>query len=182
MLDFESAYQRLLEDERTSKVELLTLRSAHPEGTSKEVKRSSPIHNTVDHVVLTKGRGVQGDRSYDGDRGPYVEDLAIMDIKVLHAIRIVLAHMGDGPLPGDNLLCDYPLDALRPGAVLWIGDALVEISPKAHTACDRFAARFGKDAARWVNKNRDRNLRGVKAVVLQSGVVKVGSAISEIKL
>jgi hypothetical protein len=169
---YEGRYATRTSHFRCLKVELLTIRKKHPPGTDKETKRNHPLHENPSKIVLVREMGVVGDRVFGLPKKSYTEDLAIMDMSVFLAVR-----RDNSPLPGDTILCDYPVETLKPGTLIGIGDAIVEVSSKPHTACDRFAARFGKDAARWVNRNKDRNLRGVKAFVVRSGTVRIGQQL-----
>jgi hypothetical protein len=87
-------------------------------------------------------------------------------------------------LPGDNLLVNLDLgsEALGVGARLRAGTAILEISPKPHTGCKKFVARFGLDAMEWVNdeSGRARRLRGVNCRIVEPGDVRVGDAIEVI--
>jgi MOSC domain-containing protein YiiM len=84
-------------------------------------------------------------------------------------------------LAGDQLYVDLDLSYanLPPGTRLEIGSAVVEITEPPHTGCAKFAARFGKEALKFVNSpaGRDLNLRGVNAKVSKAGIVRVGDAI-----
>ena len=87
-------------------------------------------------------------------------------------------------LPGDNLLVnlDLGVDSLGVGARLRAGTATLEISPKPHTGCKKFVARFGLEAMEWVNdeSGRARRLRGVNCRIVEPGEVSVGDAIEVI--
>ncbi len=103
-----------------------------------------------------------------------------MQINIMNA-RIV-ALVADDPdrryLAGDQLYLDMDLspDNLPPGTRLAIGDAIIEVTEAPHTACKKFAARFGKDAVVFVNTGvgKKLNFRGINAKVVQSGDVKIG--------
>ena len=59
---------------------------------------------------------------------------------------------------------------------------MIVITEPAHLGCDKFAARFGADALRWVNspEGRARRLRGVNARVVKSGDVRLGDAVRKV--
>jgi MOSC domain-containing protein YiiM len=82
---------------------------------------------------------------------------------------------------GDNLIVDFDISAgnLPPGTRLQVGEAVVEVTPKPHNGCHKFAGRFGPDALRFVQapETRHQNLRGMYWRVIQLGEVSVGSAI-----
>jgi MOSC domain-containing protein YiiM len=84
-------------------------------------------------------------------------------------------------LAGDQLYVDLDLSTanLPPGTRLMLGSAVLEVSDQPHTGCAKFAARFGKDALRFVNSRvgRELRLRGVNARVVVSGTVCAGDTI-----
>src|SRR3954471_385018 len=63
-------------------------------------------------------------------------------------------------LAGDQLYLDIDLsDANLPaGSRLRIGDAVIEITPKPHTGCKKFSARFGPEMTRFVNTGPGKEL------------------------
>jgi hypothetical protein len=85
-------------------------------------------------------------------------------------------------LAGDQLFVDLYLilDNLPPGTLLEMGSAIIEVSEVPHTGCDQFVSRFGLDAMKFVNSpvGRRLNLRGINAVVMQGGTVRVGDRIT----
>ena len=84
------------------------------------------------------------------------------------------------PLAGDQLAIDMDMsvDNLPPGTRLSIGSAMVEISAKPHTGCEKFEDRFGRDALRFISTptGRSLRLRGVNTRVVRSGTIRVGDA------
>jgi hypothetical protein len=82
------------------------------------------------------------------------------------------------PLAGDQVFIDMDLSCgnLPPGTQMTIGSAVVEVSTQPHTGCNKFVARFGLDAMRFVNSEigRQLNLRGIYARIIQGGTVRVG--------
>jgi MOSC domain-containing protein YiiM len=88
------------------------------------------------------------------------------------------------PLAGDQLFVDFDLseDNLLPGAKLAIGAAIIQISAHPHRGCHKFAARFGAAATKFVNSPMGcrMQLRGLCAVVVQSGTIKAGDTISKV--
>lgn len=158
------AYQEvLLRGPRTDLVDLITLRGKHS-------KEEGPKHRLVSSAAFCRGFGVVGDRAFDSER---TDDVAIMDSRVLQAIRLVFPETR-GVYPGDTLLIDTEVHRFKPGDILSFerGTELV-VSPNLHTACDRFVARFGKEAAKWVNQKKGM-YRGVKADITKSGLISVG--------
>jgi len=85
---------------------------------------------------------------------------------------------------GDNLFLDLDLSAtnLPPGSLVRIGGATMEVTPKPHNGCQKFRARFGSEALRFVSKPdlRRRNLRGIYMRVVQRGEVAAGDPVEVI--
>ena len=87
-------------------------------------------------------------------------------------------------LAGDQLFLDLDLshENLPPGTRLELGEAIIEVTKPPHTGCRKFAARFGEDALAFVNSRREEGLRlrGICAVVVESGDIKVGDLARKI--
>ncbi len=85
---------------------------------------------------------------------------------------------------GDQLFVDLNLsDANLPtGTQLQLGSAVIEITAEPHNGCAKFAARFGQDAARFVNSpaGKELHLRGINARVVESGTVRQGDRITKV--
>lgn len=85
---------------------------------------------------------------------------------------------------GDQLYVDLDLsyDNAPPGTHLAIGAAVIEITDEPHRGCAKFAARFGMEAARFVNSvdGAALNLRGVNARVVVPGVIRTGDLVSKV--
>jgi len=87
-------------------------------------------------------------------------------------------------LAGDQLYLDMDLSAenLPPGTQLAIGSAVIEVTPPPHTGCQKFVARFGFEAMKFVNSSvgRELHLRGINAKVVQPGVIRVGNVAKKL--
>jgi hypothetical protein len=87
-------------------------------------------------------------------------------------------------LAGDQLYVDLDLSPanLPPGARLALGSAVIEVTDQPHLGCAKFAARFGKDAWRFVNSKvgRELRLRGLNARVVVAGTVRPGDVIRKL--
>lgn len=85
------------------------------------------------------------------------------------------------PLAGDQLFVDLDLSAnnLPPGTQLTIGSAMLEVTPPPHTACQKFAARFGEEAVKFISLpgKKEMHLRGINARVVKAGTIRVGDSI-----
>ena len=135
---------------------------------------------------LSPEGGVHGDRWARGcwmslpDGRPHPDvQVAIMNAR---AIALIAQDEARWPLAGDNLLVDLDLsgDNLPPGTRLSVGSALLEITDVPHKGCEKFAARFGLDATRFVNGREGLrlHLRGIYARIVQPGVVAVGDTVT----
>ena len=124
------------------------------------------------------GRG--SSRTEDGSAHPGMQ-LTLMNARV---IDLLAQEMRNWPLAGDQLYVDMDLstDSLPPGTQFAIGSAVVEVSAQPHTGCDKFVARFGLDAAKWVNSavGRELCLRGINARVIRSGVIRTNDTANRL--
>ena len=121
-----------------------------------------------------KARG--SPRTPDGKANPEAQ-ITVMNSRLL---TLVAQSEERWPLAGDQLVIDMDLsiDNLPPGTRLSIGSAVVEISAKPHTGCEKFEDRFGRDASRFISTplGRSLRLRGVNTKVVRSGTIRVGDA------
>jgi hypothetical protein len=116
----------------------------------------------------------------DGTSHPDMQ-LTIMNAR---AIALVAQHDERWPLAGDQLYIDLDLSAdnLPPGTRLALGSAVVEVTAEPHTGCEKFVARFGLEAMKFVNSpvGRQLNLRGINTKIVQPGVIRVGDVAKKI--
>jgi MOSC domain-containing protein YiiM len=68
---------------------------------------------------------------------------------------------------------------IMPGDRVRIGEAELEMTPKPHTGCVMFIARYGKDALKvfMSPEGRRQRLRGIYFRVVKDGVMKTGDSI-----
>ena len=138
----------------------------------------------VEEAALDVDVGLVGDnwkargspRTPDGKANPEAQ-ITMMNSRLL----ALLAQSEERwPLAGDQLVIDMDLsvDNLPAGTRLSIGSAVVEISAKPHTGCEKFEDRFGRDALRFISTplGRSLRLRGVNTRVVRSGTIRVGDA------
>lgn len=118
---------------------------------------------------LTRGNAGTADGKADPDM-----QLNIMNSRVT---ALVTQQPDRWKLAGDQLYLDLDLssDNLPAGTQLSIGSAIIEVTPAPHTGCEKFVARFGLDAMRFVNSEAGKqlNLRGINAKVIQSGTIRM---------
>jgi hypothetical protein len=107
--------------------------------------------------------------------------LTVMNVR---AALLVAQHPDRRMLAGDQLYVDLDLSPanLPAGTRLAVGSAVIEVSEKPHLGCAKFAARFGKDAWRFVNSRvgRELRLRGLNARIVAAGTVRPGDAIRKL--
>ena len=99
-------------------------------------------------------------------------------------MRCIAQDKARWPLAGDQLYVDLDLsDAnLPPGTRLAIGTAVIEVTAQPHTGCQKFRARFGTDADKFVNSpvGKELHLRGINARVVQPGTIRAGDTVTKL--
>jgi hypothetical protein len=155
------------------RLEMVVCRPAPGE---REVLDEASLDRVVGLVGDTwKSRGSR--RTPDGSANPDMQ-LTLMSAR---AAELVVGSRDRWPLAGDQLYVDLDLSTanLPAGTRLAIGSAVVEVTAAPHTGCQKFAQRFGLDAARFVNSEVGRalNLRGINARVVVDGTIRPGDAV-----
>ena len=142
----------------------------------------------LEEAELDPVKGLIGDSwcvrpsSRTPDRSPHPE----MQINIMNSrVTALVAQAKDRwPLAGDQLYIDMDLgkENLPGGNRLAIGSAVLEVSPLPHTGCNKFVARFGADAMKFVNSpiGRELCLRGINARIIQGGVIRIGDIATKI--
>ena len=141
----------------------------------------------LEHGELVVGAGLAGDnyvargssRTDDGKAHPEAE------LNLMNSRAVDLCADGDRSmwaLAGDQMFVDFDLSVANvpTGTRLAVGTAIIEVTAKPHHGCAKFAKRFGQDAARWVNSDKERRYRGINAIVVQPGGVTPGDTISKV--
>ena len=107
-----------------------------------------------------------------------------LNIMNARAVALLAQDKARWPLAGDQLYVDLDLsDAnLPPGTQLAIGAAIVEVTDQPHTGCEKFMARFGADALKFVNSpvGKELHLRGINARVVQAGDIRTGDVVRKV--
>lgn len=141
-------------------------------------------------VYLSPERGVEGDRWLnscwlklgDGRPDPRVQ-VSLMNARILRLISG--GEERQMSLSGDNLIVDFDLsdENLQPWQRLSVGEAVLEITDVAHNGCEKFLARYGRDAVKFINSPEGKrlHLRGLYAQVVKSGVVNIGDRVCKVQ-
>lgn len=140
----------------------------------------------LDEGHLDVAAGLVGDnwstrgssRTADGTSHPEMQ----LNLMGRRAIALIAQSPDRWPLAGDQFFVDLDLSLanLPAGTQLSMGSAVIEVTLVPHRGCDKFIARFGVDAQKFVNSaiGRELNLRGINAKVVTPGKVRVGDAIA----
>ena len=116
----------------------------------------------------------------DGSANPEAQ-ITVMNSR---AALLLAATPDRRKLAGDQIYADLDLGPanLPPGTRLALGSAVIEVSGKPHLGCEKFGARFGEVAWRFVNSRvgRELRLRGLNARVITGGTVRVGDIVRKL--
>ena len=157
---------------------LLALIVRRPQVDAREVLEEGQLDPAAG-LVGDDWRLLGSNRTPDGSAHPDTQ-LTFMNSRT---IALIAAEKERWPLAGDQLFVDMDLslDNLPPGTRLALGTAIVVVTDQPHTGCDKFAARFGRDALKFVNSpaGRQLRLRGMYARVEQAGTIRVGDIVQK---
>jgi len=118
-------------------------------------------------------------RTADGSPNPEAQ------VTIMNSRTVALLAQSEErwPLAGDQLYVDMDLsdENIPAGTRLAIGSAVVEVTAVPHTGCDKFAARFGTDATKFVNSPEGKrlHLRGINTRVVRAGTIHVGDVVKK---
>ncbi len=124
---------------------------------------------------------MRGSKSTSGGAAHPDKQLTVMNER---AARLVAGDADRRKLAGDQLYVDLDISPanLPPGTRLAVGSAVIEVTEPQHLGCEKFAARFGEAALRFVNSRvgRELRLRGLNARVVSAGSVRTGDPIRKL--
>lgn len=139
-----------------------------------------------DAIVLTRARGIDGDREMaqpwlrldNGDPDPRIQ-VSIIPQRVLDLVwrdRENITH------PGDNIVADIDvsLDNMPVGTILTIGTAALRVSDEWNDGCAKWNKRMGRAAYEWTTQpdHEPLRLRGIYCEIITDGVIKLGDTIT----
>lgn len=133
---------------------------------------------------LTPETGLTGDNWLDRaglDADPDTQ-LNVMNARF---IDLIAESREEWALAGDQLYLDLDIgeENLPVGSLVAIGEAMIEVTAVPHTGCQKFSARFGFDARRYVNSEvgTSLRLRGLNARVIVPGTIRRGDAVTKLE-
>jgi MOSC domain-containing protein YiiM len=142
----------------------------------------------LEEAEFTTADGLVGDnwsvrgssRTANGGAHPDMQ----VNIMNSRAVALVAQERERWSLAGDQLFIDMDLSKanLPTGSRISIGSAILEVTAPPHTGCQKFVARFGLEAMKFVNSEvgKELCLRGINAKVVQSGTIRVGQIARKI--
>jgi MOSC domain-containing protein YiiM len=150
-----------------------------PEVDNRETLQEAEL--SLDEGLVGDNWSMRGSRHMpDGSANPNAQ-ITVMNAR---SIALVAQNQNRWPLAGDQLYVDLDLsdDNLPPGTRLAIGSAVLEVSPVPHTGCNKFSARFGVDAMKFVNtpEGKQLHLRGINTRIVQPGTIHVGDVVRKL--
>jgi MOSC domain-containing protein YiiM len=158
------------------RVELLVRRPAVDEREQLDEAKLDPDVGMVGDTWLVRGSSRTPDGASDPDK-----QLTVMNARLA---ALVAGGPSRRALAGDQIYVDLDISHanLPAGSRLALGEAVVEITQPPHAGCAKFAARFGKEALRFVNSpvGRELRLRGANARIVVAGAVRAGDAVRKL--
>jgi len=135
-----------------------------------------PVEGLVGDSWIKRGSS----RTADGSSHPDMQ-LNLMNMRV---IALVSQDEARWSLAGDQLYIDLDLSTenLPAGTQVALGSAVIEVTDQPHTGCQKFVARFGADAMKFVNSpvGKELCLRGINARVVQPGTIRAGDVVKKL--
>src|SRR6266853_5548769 len=158
---------------------VLELIVRRPAINDREILAEAELH-LVEGLVGDSWKRRRSTSTPDGLPNPLMQ-LNIMNSRVT---ALVAQDKDRWQLAGDQLYIDLDLseENVPAGTRLALGSALIEVTPPPHLGCQKFVARFGLDAMKFVNSpiGRQLHLRGVNAKVIQGAVIRIGDLVRKV--
>jgi hypothetical protein len=116
------------------------------------------------------------------DGSPNIE----MQVTVINSrvAALVAQEKNRWQLAGDQLYVDMDLSAenLPVGTHLALGSTVLEVTAPPHLGCQKFVARFGMEAMKFVNSpvGKELRLRGIHARVIQPGQIRTTDIVRKV--
>ena len=152
---------------------VLELIVRRPAVNDREILESAELH-LEEGLVGDSWKMRRSKTTPDGSPNPLMQ-LNIMNSRVT---ALVAQDKDRWQLAGDQLYIDmdFSEENVPAGTRLSLGSAVIEVTPPPHLGCQKFVARFGLDAMKFVNSptGRQLHLRGLNAKVIQGGIIRVG--------
>jgi len=152
---------------------ILELIVRRPAVNDREILEEAELHVT-DGLLGDSWKRRRSTSTTDGSPNPLMQ-LNIMNSRVT---ALVAQERDRWHLAGDQLYLDMDLseENTPAGTCLSLGSAVIEVTPPPHLGCQKFVARFGLDAMKFVNSpvGKQLHLRGVNARIVQGGIIRVG--------
>ena len=180
MHEIEAGLAHILQSPRNEgRLEMIVRRPAENEREVLEEGQLDMNQGLIGDNWMARGKGRVPDKASEAP-DPETQ----IDIMNARVIALLARDRNRWQLAGDQLFIDLDLsdENLPPGSRIAIGEAILEVSRLPHTGCDKFSARFGSDAIRFVNspEGRKLHLRGINTRVVKGGRIQVGDVVKKI--
>ena len=177
LADLEAGLDNIRQSPKDQSV--LDLIVSRPEEDAREVMELADLDVTVGLVGDT-WQDRPSSRSANGQAHPDMQ-ITLMNSRVAN---LLAQDKSRWQLSGDQLFADIDLSKanMPPGARISVGAAILEATDQPHTGCEKFAARFGIDALKFISTpiGKELQMRGINMKVVQSGEIKPGDIVKKL--